>query len=257
MRTPASLRLAAKAAALPLGLLARRPGDLTVLLYHRVGIGEREIDLPLRVFEAQMELLREHHRPVALDDALGDGEGRRVVVTVDDGFRDFHDNVLPVLDRMRLPALLYLATGSVADRASNGVLSWGGLREAVSTGLVTVGSHTHSHADLSRASENEAREEMRRSKGLIEDRLSVPCRHFAYPWSLASPAADRVARLTFDTAALEWGTNRRPIPDPYRLGRLPVMRGDGLAFFRAKVRGWLDAEALLYRAMRRGPWRGM
>jgi len=36
---------------------------------------------------------------------------------------------------------------------------------------------------------------------------------------------------------------------------VPIVRGDGLAFFRAEMRGWLDADALVYRAMRSGPWR--
>lgn len=259
MTTPTSLRLLAKAAAMPLGAVTGgRPGDLTILLYHRVGAGEREIDLPLRVFEMQMELLSTRYGAIPLDEALTDPNGRRVVVTFDDGYRDFHQYVLPVLVRMRIPAVLYLATGLVADghRHSNpDALTWGELSEAVATGLVTVGSHTHSHADLSKAPERVAREEMKRSKDLVEDRLGVPCRHFAYPWSVTSPAASRVAPSLFHTAALEWRTNRRPIQDRYRLGRVPVTRGDGVGFFRAKVRGWLDAEALIYRAMRRGPWR--
>ena len=56
-------------------------------------------------------------------------------------------------------------------------------------------------------------------------------------------------------AALGWWTNRADRLDSYRLGRTPVLRNDGLAFFRAKVDGMLDAEALAYRALRRGPWR--
>jgi hypothetical protein len=73
---------------------------------------------------------------------------------------------------------------------------------------------------------------------------------------VGSAVADAVARRTFDTAALEaWRTNRRGRTDPWRLGRTPVLRSDGLAFFRAKAAGLLDGEALLYRALRRGPWR--
>ncbi len=97
---------------------------------------------------------------------------------------------------------------------------------------------------------------MRRSKELIEDRLGVPCRHFAYPYAVGSACADRAARRLFDSAALEaWRTNRLGRLDPHRLGRTPVLRSDGHAFFRAKVRGLLDAEALLYRSFGRGPWR--
>jgi peptidoglycan/xylan/chitin deacetylase (PgdA/CDA1 family) len=119
-----------------------------------------------------------------------------------------------------------------------------------------VGSHTHGHADLSRATEGQAEDEMRRSRDLVEDHLGRACRHFAYPRAVGSPAADRAARRTFDTAALDaWRTNRRGYIDQYRLGRTPILRSDSWAFFRAKVAGMLDGEALVYRALRRGPWR--
>jgi hypothetical protein len=96
---------------------------------------------------------------------------------------------------------------------------------------------------------------MRRCKELIEDKLGVECRHFSYPWSLASPAAESVARSLFSTAALPWETNRGPEIDPHRVGRTPVLKSDGTLFFRAKVAGKLDGEALVYRILRRGPWR--
>jgi peptidoglycan/xylan/chitin deacetylase (PgdA/CDA1 family) len=178
---------------------------------------------------------------------------------VDDGYSDFIENALPTLVKHRIPAILYLATGLVADTGSqihpSGALTWSQLREAVATGLITVGSHTHEHANLAHASEQEADLQMRRSREIIEDRLGVPCRHFAYPWGVASPAADRAARRLFDSAALEWRTNRRGTIDPYRLGRTPVLRSDGQTFFRAKTNGLLDGEALIYRVLRRGPWR--
>jgi len=183
--------------------------------------------------------------------------GGGVVVSIDDGYRDFADTVLPLLERHRVPTVLYLATGLVVegDGRTAGLLDWSDLRAAVATGLVTVGSHTHDHVDLSRASEREADDEMRRSKELIEDRLGVACRHFAYPWAVASPGAERAAGRHFETAALSaWRTNRRGRIDPLRLGRTPVLRSDSGALFRAKVGGMLDGEAWAYRALRRGPW---
>lgn len=253
------VRKGAKAAALSLGLFGRRrPGDVAILLYHRVGAGRREIDLAVPAFEDQMASLREGGAVRSLEEALADGQGG-VVVTFDDGYRDFHEHVLPLLVRYRVPAVVYLATGLVADWAGPGArpdaLAWSQLEEAVATGLVTVGAHTHSHADLGRATEPQAEEEMRRAKELIENRLGTSCRHFAYPWSVGSAAAQRVARGLFHTAALGWRTNRRGRIDPHRLGRLPVLRSDGPVFFRAKVAGVLDREALAYRLGRRGPWR--
>ena len=248
-------RKALKAAALPLGVFDRRsPDDLVVLIYHRVGTGGREIDVSAGDFERQIELLARTGRARTLDAALEDGRGG-VIVTVDDGFRDFHEVVVPTLVRHGVPAHLYLATGLVRDEGgpSDG-LTWAQIQDATSTGLVSIGAHTHSHADLREASERAAHSEMARSKDLIEQHLERACRHFAYPWSFASAGAEKAARELFDSAALLWQTNRRGRLDPHRLGRTPVMQADGLRFFRAKVDGHLDKEALIYKALRKGPW---
>lgn len=253
-------RKSAKAVVLPLGLPGRRrAGDVTILAYHRVGEGQREIDLPLRSFSDQLAYLATGSGGGVrtLDDALSRKEGG-IVVTFDDGYRDFIDHVLPLLDQHRMPATLYLATALVDDGRrppDPPPLTWSMLREAVSTGLIAVGSHTHDHANLARATEQEAESEMRRSKELIEDRIQEPCRHFAYPWGVGSAGADRAARRHFETAALDgWRTNRRGRVDRHRLGRTPILRSDGPLFFRAKTRGLLDSEAIVYRALGRGPW---
>jgi peptidoglycan/xylan/chitin deacetylase (PgdA/CDA1 family) len=253
-------RKAAKVAALPWGLLRRRrAGDVVVFLYHRVGVGDREIDIPRERFEAQLSILVERDHVSTLESSVTDGVQGGVVITFDDGYRDFHDHVLPLLSRYRLPATLYLATGPVEGdrpRTDGDALTWSQLQEAVATGLVTVGAHTHSHAELSGATEDQANQEMRRSKGLIEDRLGISCRHFAFPFAVASPGALRAARRLFDTVALEaWKTNRRGSIDPHRLGRTPVLRSDGPLLFRAKSLGLLDGEAAAYRLLGRGPWR--
>jgi peptidoglycan/xylan/chitin deacetylase (PgdA/CDA1 family) len=253
----AILRKSIKAAVLPAGLvLRRRRGDVVVLLYHTVGARPAEIDVRGDEFERQLAWLASSGVVRPLEDALGDGTGG-VVVTFDDGYRDFTDTVMPLLERYRIPAMLYLATGLVDDRRSNGGdrLGWGDLRDALATGLVSIGSHTHGHVDLSRADEAVADDEMRRSKELIEDRLGTACRHFAYPWAVSSPAAERVAARLFDSAALPaWRTNRRGRIDPLRLGRTPVLRSDTGPLFRAKAAGMLDGEAMAYRLARRGPW---
>jgi peptidoglycan/xylan/chitin deacetylase (PgdA/CDA1 family) len=258
-RTSSLARKAVKAAILPFGTLRpRRSGDVVVLLYHRVGAGRREIDLPLELFEEQVRILKEKDRVLSLDEALAGEEGG-VVLTFDDGYRDFAEHVVPLLERHDVPALLYLATGLVADqeeRADAWTLTWPLLERAVATGLVTVGAHTHSHANLADASEDEADAEMRMSKDLVEQRLGVACRHFAYPWSVGSDGAQRAARRLFETCALEsWKTNRRGAIDVHRLGRTPILRSDGTRFFRAKTLGLLDYEAVAYRLARRGPWR--
>jgi ubiquinone/menaquinone biosynthesis C-methylase UbiE/peptidoglycan/xylan/chitin deacetylase (PgdA/CDA1 family) len=60
-------------------------------------------------------------------------------------------------------------------------LTWDQIREMAKSGLVTVGSHTKSHAIASRITKEEFREELEISKKIIEDKLGISCEWFAYP----------------------------------------------------------------------------
>jgi peptidoglycan/xylan/chitin deacetylase (PgdA/CDA1 family) len=257
VNSAALVRKGIKLATLPAGLLAqRRTGDSVVLIYHRLGDTGREVDVSVHAFDEQLALLAEHDHGVSIE-AVETGAGG-IAVTFDDGYRDFYDSAVPKLVHHGVPATLYLQTGLIANgtKGHDERLTWSMLREAVSTGLVTIGAHTHTHPNLSAASAQEAEGEMKRSKESIEEQLQMPCRHFAYPFGSASEGAVLAARGLFATAALgNWRTNRRGRTDLHRLGRTPVLRSDGALFFRAKVAGRLQGEAAAYRALGRGPWK--
>ncbi|MCA9503582.1 MAG: polysaccharide deacetylase family protein [Myxococcales bacterium] len=101
----------------------RRGDRLRVLAYHRVDEPEAEPDLDPgllsatpRDFEAQMELLARRYRPISLADlidALDTGRPlppRAVLVTFDDGYRDFAERAWPILARVGVPAVLFVST---------------------------------------------------------------------------------------------------------------------------------------------------
>jgi peptidoglycan/xylan/chitin deacetylase (PgdA/CDA1 family) len=234
----------------------RRPQGLVVLIYHRVG-GRTpvSVDLPRPLFAEQLEALTAAWTPVTLDDAvavLADPVAPAgpppVSLTFDDGTADFVEEALPELVAHGVPATLYVATDFVeAGRAfpdDGRPASWAGLRDALSTGLVTIGSHTHTHRLLDRVGGPEAAEELDRSIGLIEERLGVACTHFAYPKALpGSPEAEQEVRRRFRTAALG-GTQPNPYgrTDPYRIRRSPVQVSDGMRWFRRKAAGGMALE---------------
>jgi peptidoglycan/xylan/chitin deacetylase (PgdA/CDA1 family) len=70
------------------------------------------------------------------------------------------------------------------DRAAGDIyqpLSWTEIREMAASGLVSFGSHTHSHVILSRCGEDQIASELELSRRIIEDRLGRPCSLFCYP----------------------------------------------------------------------------
>ncbi len=259
------LRLA-KLSAIPHGLLfgERRPG-LIILAYHRVG-GETasEIDVPVGLFERQMAHLREHYTVVPLDLVIGDlqkllAAGHDLIaVTFDDGSADVYEHAFPVLQRYQLPATVYLATAYIDERRPFDFgtyrgggdhpqpLSWPQVREMAGSGLVTIGAHTHTHIDLTRVPVETGREELERSRGLIEDRAGTMARHFAYPWGAVTPAARALVAEYFSTGVR--GGTAKNIPgtiDRMAMWRRPIQQGDGFALFRLKLRSYLDGEEAL------------
>ena len=241
---------------------------IVVLIYHRVGAGSGlELDLPLARFEAQMAELAAGGRVTTLDRraraarraASAPPADDPVVVTFDDGPADFADTTLPVLERHQIPVTMYLATAFVEEQRAFPYgappVTWAAMRDTVSTGLVTVGSHTHTHALLDRIPEDQAAAELDTSVALIEDRLGVTPVHFAYPKSVApSSAADRAVRARFRSAALA-GTRPNPYgsTDPHRLARSPIQAGDEMRWFRAKAAGGMGFEDDVRRTVNR--WR--
>lgn len=239
------------------------PG-VVVLLYHRVGgASGLEIDLPTDLFSQQVEALAEAGNVVSLDvavDRLASGSVTgtdSVVVTFDDGTADFASEVVPILERFRVPATLYVATDFIERSRSfphDGTpLSWSALAAAQSTGLVTVGSHTHTHALLDRASPAVVADELDRSMALIEDRLGTTPAHFAYPKALgATGAAEAEVRRRFRSAALGGGkANRYRHTDMYRLQRTSIQVTDGMRWFRCKAAGGMALEGTLRRMINR------
>ena len=123
---PAKLvRSAVKGSAAAADLVRRRPAGLVVLIYHRVGRRTAtEVDLPVELFADQIAWLAATLPVVSLDEGLAwlsgagatDHGGIRVAITFDDGTADFATLAVPVLERYRVPATLYVATEFVEEQ---------------------------------------------------------------------------------------------------------------------------------------------
>jgi peptidoglycan/xylan/chitin deacetylase (PgdA/CDA1 family) len=113
------------------GALARRANGrrLLVVCYHGVradAAADRHwLLVPQRAFARQIEYLAACYRCLPLDEAFGElQEGRlqgpTACVTFDDGYLNNRTEALPVLERFRVPAVVYLPSGLI-DR---GELPW-------------------------------------------------------------------------------------------------------------------------------------
>lgn len=255
-------RNALKGTAVALDRFGHRQPGVTILIYHRVGLGAGgQMDLTTEDFEAQLGWLKTNRRIISLDEAVGLLDTSRrlpetvagllpeqcVVITFDDGTTDWVDHVLPALERHDAPATFYVATSFVEERielpGGGEPVTWKGLREMTSSPLVTIGAHTHRHMLLDRLAESEIADELDRCTDLLGERIGIDAKHFAYPKAVAgSPSAEEAVRSRFESAVLA-GTRANPVgTDLHRLHRSPVQASDAPRHFRLKASGGMRAE---------------
>src|SRR5206468_549762 len=132
----------------------------------------------------------------ALDVVIKQGGRPSVALTFDDGYEDNYTYAFPLLHEHEAAATIFLTIGALErDRAvlekmrairdstdaEVAPLSWTQVAEMRNAGI-DFGSHTYSHANLARLSDDAAHSELARSKQIMEERLGVPVTSLAYPY---------------------------------------------------------------------------
>ena len=189
--------------------LVRRRAGVVVLSFHGAQLASPG---DARRCADQIERVVERARVITLDEAVrglsreDPAVAHSMVITVDDVSAAFAAVVVPVLVRHHVPATMFLTTSLVGDESSARPepppISWSRVNELVGTGVVTLGSRSHTGATLERASATAASAEIGRSIDLITERTGRTPAHFAYPGGLAgSPEADALVRAHFHSAS--------------------------------------------------------
>jgi len=212
--------------------------SIPILLYHHVAPGRQ---ITPEAFEAQLRRLKdEGYAGLSMDDLVRSVRGekapppRSYAVSFDDGYQDNQTHAFPVLQRLSIPAIIYLVTERVG---TEGFLSWEGIRAMSGSDLITFGSHTQTHRHFVRREPYaDVNDELQKSKDIIDDRVGKPCRHLAWPWGdyeddwlpLVKSAGYRSAATTLSGA----NTSGK---DPYALKRINVRRAD-IDWFLSRLR---------------------
>jgi peptidoglycan/xylan/chitin deacetylase (PgdA/CDA1 family) len=246
-----------------------------VLMYHRVaetGIFDFSLDdwnvTPSRL-ENQFRWLSQNAECVPLRDVLrklvSQPTSKPVVaLTFDDGFANFHHDVLPLLKRYAIPATLFVVTRHVGstepypfdrwgqkNRSRTSAIAWipitwDEIEGCLNSGLVAVGSHSHQHLNALSASDEQLAEEAGISREILSSRLGPDHASFyAYPYGSSRLGQVRTAyigavrKAGYQLAVTTDLGLALPNTTPLQIPRIEVHAYDSPGILQAKVRGHL------------------
>ena len=222
-----------------------------ILCYHAVSdTWDDPLATPVAQFEQQLQtLIGRGFRGASAGEVLSRPDGRRLLhVTFDDAFRSV-ENAVPILERLKLPATVFVCS----DLAGSGqqllvtelqrvrqvdelaTLDWNSLRALTRDGLIEVGSHTLSHAHLTRLADDDLHRELAGSKAAIEAELGRSCPFIAYPYGEHDERVRAGVRKAGYTAAFAAPGSSIGF-DVFQVPRTAFWRNESAARFAAKTR---------------------
>lgn len=259
-------------------LLPKSKGiQIPILMYHSISDGKEGghpyywINTSANLFYEHMKYLKfNNYKVISLSEAVTlinkkdesikpnkpDGS-KYVVLTFDDGYRDFYKTAWPILLQFGFRATVFLPTAFMGCSFKNRqFLSWFEVRELYSQG-VFLGSHTVTHPQLYGLSWDEIKFELENSKKTLEDHIGARIEDFSYPFAYPEndrPFCKRLAYMLLKCGYTRCVTTRlgcsTPSDDLLNLRRLPINSADDPAYFKTKLEGGYDWLAVVQRTFK-------
>lgn len=183
-----------------------------ILMYHYVEYVKdkkdtirQSLDIEPHIFEEQLKtLIDAHYTFMTMSEVADvlDGNAslpeKPIVLTFDDGYRDFYTDVLPLLKKYKVKAVAYVVPGFFDT--PNYLLTTQ-VKEIAQVPFIELGAHTMHHVYLKDMSPIFAEREIAQSKYKLEDLLHKPVVSFAYPYgAFDNSAIDLAKKAEFRTA---------------------------------------------------------
>lgn len=204
---------------------------IPVLNYHQINDEAHNVlTLSSYEFDAQMAYLHKAgYNTISseqLIDFLQNGKSlppNPIMITFDDGYEDNYRVAYPILQKYNLSATIFLITDFVGHNGR--YLTWKQVKEMHEHGM-NFESHTLSHVELPRASDEDLYNQLAKSKEVIESRLNQKVNCLAYPGGAYDRRVIQLAKEAGYQAAftIKLGRDKKKCA-LFTLNRIPIFAG--------------------------------
>ncbi|MFT5524890.1 MAG: peptidoglycan/xylan/chitin deacetylase (PgdA/CDA1 family) [Pirellulaceae bacterium] len=180
------------------------------------------------------------------------------VVVFDDGYENNYLYAFPILQELQIPATIFMATAyldsdqpfpfddwTAKNYESVSPESWRPLatkqcEAMLASGLVDIGSHTHTHRDF-RMAPSEFAADLKTSQETLRAKFGFSDATFSFPYGfLSDDLIDHVRQSTMLCCLSAECTLVTPADDCYHWGRFGATEMDSARTLAAKLDGWYN-----------------
>jgi peptidoglycan/xylan/chitin deacetylase (PgdA/CDA1 family) len=186
-------------------------------------------------FREQMSCLQSAGmKGISVSSALANKTAGAVVITFDDGCETDLVVAAPILRAANFGATFCITVGYLGHP---GYMIPRQVRELSEAGF-EIGCHSMTHPYLDRLGESDLNREIADAKSRLEEIVGRPVHHFSCPGGRWTPRVAEVARRAgYHSVSTSEVAANGPDSNPFRLGRIAVMRGLKLNDFPDLCRG--------------------
>lgn len=188
-----------------------------ILTFHSISDNNQDFfAVSPSIFEAEMQRLTEKgYKGISLRQFYENaGQGKIVILTFDDGYKDFSDTVVPILNALDFSATVFILAGLIGSLAcwrkkelqSSVLLDWNDIHNAIDAGY-EIGSHGLYHPNYFHLSTEGLKQEIAGSKRIIEENIKIPVVSFAYPYNIYNGQISGIVKEADYKYAARNGTN--------------------------------------------------
>jgi peptidoglycan/xylan/chitin deacetylase (PgdA/CDA1 family) len=164
---------------------------------------------------------------------------RSVIITADDGWLSFAENGVPELEQHRIQVTLFAISdrlGLTIDGITTDRLVTADELRRLKSDVLTIGSHTATHRNMTTLDENEALLELRESRAKLTEILREDVKLFCFPYGAYS---ENLIALCREAGYEHAFTSMPELANPlaFVIGRVRVDPGDWTPEFYLKIMG--------------------
>ena len=195
------------------------------IMYHRFNENKYpSTNIRMEVFSQQMEQIKNlgyefYHPDIFLKEFQIPKKEKKILITIDDGFKSFYNEAWPYLKKNKIPFILFVSTEPVGK---NGYMTWDEIKEIQKSKIGFIGHHSHTHEYLIDMSEKEFIEDIETATKIFKKELGYVPSIFSYPFGEYSLFMKNYISKNFEIAFGQHSGIIDVNKDKFELPRFPI-----------------------------------